>query len=801
MLSALAVAQTPISGPLSGTLAAGVYIAGSISVPPGQTLTCAPGVIVKFAGAQQFVVSGTLICNGTVGNPVIFTDDADDSAGGDTNNNGPSVGVPGAWYDIVFASTAAASVLNHTEVRFAGTAGYSAIDLQGADIVLQDCTVRDCAARAFDLSGNSYPTITGCSVVNNAGNAIDFVPIHAVPGLTNNTASGNALDALRITTGAITSNLTLGLSSMLDGAFLVTTSVSVAQGVTLTLPAGAIVKWVGNQQLVVAGTLDCQGTAQDPVIFTDDTDDSAGGDTNRDGASTGTPGAWYDAVFTSTAAASTLAFTEVRFAGTAGYSAIDLQGADVALQNCTVRDCAARGIDLSANSHPTITDCTVVDNAGNAIDHVRLDALPGLCNNTCSGNRIDCVRITSATVDVPLTIGTESMPAGALVLATGLNVTVTGDLTVQQGVVFKIEGAQQLVFTGPTRLLGTAYEPIVFTDDADDSIAGDTDKNGPSTGVRGAWYDLVFPPAAAARTVENVVVRFAGTAGYDAVDVRDSNVRLRAVRVDHAGARGFRLQNVGPAPVNLVAWDCGSDGIWLQGGSFDLWHATVAGNGGDGIEALAAWNGTIVNTNSHGNAGANYAGLTAARVVRSNGGFAGTNGNLDLDPLFVDLPNGDLHLAAGSPCLGAADPTFATMTAKDFDENPRLLDHALSGLAAADIGAFERGNWRMEVVNTPRPGETVFLTMQGPAGSSFLGFGLNDGSALVPPYGVLLCGSLTTTALVFTFPIPIGQTIPLTVPNDPGLAGTIIGLQTLNFPLGNLAVGNFGPLYRPLVRP
>ncbi|MBI5435170.1 MAG: hypothetical protein HZA52_20210, partial [Planctomycetes bacterium] len=120
-------AQTPISGPLSdattGPLLAGtVYHATtSLSVSPGATLTIQPGVIVKFVGqGSTFEVFGTLLCQGTTPSPVIFTDLADDSAGGDTNGDGMSSGTPGHWTYMRFYATANASVLDHTEVRYAG---------------------------------------------------------------------------------------------------------------------------------------------------------------------------------------------------------------------------------------------------------------------------------------------------------------------------------------------------------------------------------------------------------------------------------------------------------------------------------------------------------------------------------------------------------------------------------------------------------------------------------------------------------------------------------------------------------
>ncbi len=37
------------------------------------------------------------------------------------------------------------------------------------------------------------------------------------------------------------------------------------------------------------------------------------------------------------------------------------------------------------------------------------------------------------------------------------------------------------------------------------------------------------------------------------------------------------------------------------------------------------------------------------------GGWPG-EGNIDADPLFTDIINGDFHLLAGSPCIDAGDP-------------------------------------------------------------------------------------------------------------------------------------------------
>ena len=76
------------------------------------------------------------------------------------------------------------------------------------------------------------------------------------------------------------------------------------------------------------------------------------------------------------------------------------------------------------------------------------------------------------------------------------------------------------------------------------------------------------------------------------------------------------------------------------------------------------------------------------------GGFAGT-GNIDEDPMFADAPNGDYHLALGSPCIDAGNP-WASDEA-DLDGNgvtneplPFDLDDTLRIKGGAvDMGAYE----------------------------------------------------------------------------------------------------------------
>src|SRR3989344_1513166 len=110
LLPILTFADTTISGAIStnttwSPLLGGVYlIDSSFSVSSGVTLSIEPGTIIKakttaLGGPSIY---GTLLAHGTSELPVYFTSIVDDSVGGDTNGDGPSVGVAKGWQGLYF---------------------------------------------------------------------------------------------------------------------------------------------------------------------------------------------------------------------------------------------------------------------------------------------------------------------------------------------------------------------------------------------------------------------------------------------------------------------------------------------------------------------------------------------------------------------------------------------------------------------------------------------------------------------------------------------------------------------------
>jgi len=130
---------------------------------------------------------------------------------------------------------------------------------------------------------------------------------------------------------------------------------------------------------------------------------------------------------------------------------------------------------------------------------------------------------------------------------------------------------------------------------------------------------------------------------------------------------------------------------------------TIVGNrsvsGGIGASGILCVGGeslpTIANTIVHGNEGGPQIGLvrggspTLLHCVVEGGWSGAGEGNLDVDPGFVDRAGADYHLRIGSPCIDAGDdgvvpPSLVT----DFEGDPRQVDGD-GGAARVDIGADE----------------------------------------------------------------------------------------------------------------
>ena len=641
-----APAQIQITGVISdattGPLLADVtYEAvGTLFVLEGAVLTVEPGVELQFRPGVAFDVRGTLLVEGTAMSPVLFTS---------------SNGVPGSWLEVAFSQTAGDSVLEHLTVEHFGLAGRDGIAV-AADITLADCVLRDAPTSGVRI-GQGSPVIQDCHFQGLGEYPVEQVAIGLLPGFSDNTALGCALgDRLQITDGGVSEDLTITTQNLIGGVLAMSAALSVSSNTTLTLEPGVIVKFESSGA-DVSGTLDVNGTRSEPVIFTSIGDDADGGDTAGDGPTSGAPGDWPGVRFLNGSGASTCDFLEIRnFAGTG----IDLEGAPVRLSDCTIRAGTGLCLDLSSLALPTIERCAFEDGGDVAVSGVPLDAVPGFLDNTASGNQLgDYLEVTNIALTASATIGPRNALNGVVGIGGPLIVASGQTLAFEAGLTIKSPGSLSVTVDGTLHMLGTAAEPVVVTSLEDDEWGGDSNADGPATQPGpDAWQSLQLRDGSTS-VLRHVLLRYGNSAGNNQqlCRVDSANADLQYVRAEHCALDGFVLERVGSAD-RLIAFDCGRDGFVVKGPDLDLVdHVTAVACASNGIRA-DEFTGTLQNAIAWSNAGGNYSGFTV-EPIWSNGDatFSAANGNIDLDPLFVDEPAGDLRLSFLSPCVDTGNPT------------------------------------------------------------------------------------------------------------------------------------------------
>ncbi len=781
-------------------------LGSSVAVPANLSLTLNEGVILKARFTSNGItISGTLLINGTNANPVVYTTMLDDMFGGDSNLDGPSVGVPGTHRRLDFMQSAMGTV-NCLIVRFGGNFGQSGIRVSLSSPTLTNCTVEDCSGTGLAVVDGT-PTVTNCNF-DRCNIPITMLNMESLANFSANTATGNVqFDAIRNTDVSLAQNLSLTTDNLLGSVLVNTGSTNILAGSNLTLGPGVIFKYVNTSNSVqVSGSLDCQGTLANPVILTRIEDDTADGDTNKDGsASVPIPGQWRGVSFNAGSGPSNLAQTRIRYAGNLGLAGVTIATDSVTLSDCVIEECLASAVSFNAlDIAPSIRDCSF-NNCSRSLDNMRLANFKNLRDNTAFGNTLsDSPRLTNGVAGVDDVLFKRSLINNVLISTATLSVTTGQSLRIESGCIIKFVNSSNSIVAndGNLEILGTGIDPVILTVQSDDVFGGDSNLDGASVGAPLSWRGVRVAGPMVTGRVEFVRVRFAGNLSIPAFFGDAPGVIMRAIRVEHSGNQAFDLTAASGDIDNLVAFDC-VNGIKIGATAvFRLRHATVTACTGTGIDANATYTGLIQNTISWGN-GTNFVGTTVANLFASNGDAAltGINGNMDADPLFLDasLAVGSLFLTPASPSVGTADFFVSLFVGSDHVESTRIADLDLDGLALSDMGAYESAPYFMVKSGEPVGGETMFFAMLGPPGIGFLYLGLLNG---VPqyfhPYGMFLTGDANN--IFFELMIDQGFGYPITFPVEPAIVGVRFGVQCVGAPLGMLSVGSFTNMYRGIIQ-
>jgi predicted outer membrane repeat protein len=114
----------------------------------------------------------------------------------------------------------------------------------------------------------------------------------------------------------------------------------------------------------------------------------------------------------------------------------------------------------------------------------------------------------------------------------------------------------------------------------------------------------------------------------------------------------------------------------------------------------------------------------------------GVNGNISVNPQFVNPQAGVFGLQPGSPCIDTGDPQ-SQLGGKDIAGFPRVLNGVFDRRTAIDMGAYEFSHIRLTASFTQAGGDLqVNLSIQGQPGLFVTLYeGYLPGETPFPPYG------------------------------------------------------------------
>ena len=239
---------------------------------------------------------------------------------------------------------------------FKGLSGLAKVDIPSTVTNIADYAFYGCSAltnivipvsvlsignRAFaycsKLTQVEFATPSALTSVGNAAfrgcESMD-VETFALPDSVEHVGKGALLFVLPKTLGGtINGSLTLSQGAV----YIVSNSVTVASGATLTVPPGTILKFNSGCSLTVSSgaTLDAIGTRAQPIVFTSLKDDEHGDDTNDDGDETYPDvGDWYQIRVSGSA---NFNYCHVLYnSSTANYGAVEAYGGTVNFDNSEI---------------------------------------------------------------------------------------------------------------------------------------------------------------------------------------------------------------------------------------------------------------------------------------------------------------------------------------------------------------------------------------------------------------------------------------------------------------------------------
>jgi hypothetical protein len=477
------------------------YIIDNLTIKPNTTLTIREGVVMKFPNYYNGItVDGALVAVGTVSLPIVFTSIKDDSKGGDTNGDGNTT-VPdkGNWDKIQFNSSGLdeSNLLRNCIFYYGGNGygwdgtykNYGNITIFNAKMVVDSCKIEHSYTSGIGIYGSSTATVKN-SEINNIAYTPITLSMFSNPTFSNNKTSNIVINAIGVAKENYSVDATIpkrDFAGYTNMTYYFYGTSSVNSGTHITIPQGVVFKSNNVSFLDVSGRLTINGTADQPVVFTNVSDDAFGNpfDTNDNGSAV-VPNKNYMSSYALTFQDISNDLSEVNYAVFNYFDrGIQLLQASPSIQHSQFLN-SKWGIVLNGVSTPKIDFNSFKDLIYTPMC-ISLVSYPATsAGNSISGTTFKAIGVISeelvqdATLEKKNFGGINNIPyyfSGNYTIGTSVT------LTMKPGIVCKFtDWAQLNVKRGLLAIGGpTADSTIVFTSYLDDFYGGDTNSDSTAT--------------------------------------------------------------------------------------------------------------------------------------------------------------------------------------------------------------------------------------------------------------------------------------------------------------------------------
>jgi parallel beta-helix repeat protein len=474
---------------------------GDLTINSGINVTISPGVILKMQ--NNIHVNGGFKADGLANDSITFTSINDDNYGvpKDTRNDGNATApAKGNWGSIFFKATTddTFSLINYCNLFYGGSGGNKGtLTFTDAGNTVSNTVISDSYYYGICFEGSSSPTCTNNVLIKNC--RLDPIAMSLTSNPNFNFSSplfaslGNGSNGIRILEGNLSTNATLTRRDVggINNVAYIIDNLTIKPNTTLTIREGVVLKFPNYYNgIVVDGALSAVGSAALPVVFTSIKDDSKGGDTNGDGNTTvPAKGNWDKIQFNSSGLdGSNLLKNCVFYYGGNGYNwdgsyknygNVTIFNAKMVVDSCRIEHSNTSAIGIFGSSTATIKN-NEINNITYTPIILSMFSSPTFSNNKISNIGINAIGVAKENYSVDATIpkrdfagftnmtyhfyGTSSVNSGT-------------HITIPQGVVFKSDNVSILDVSGRLTINGTAGQPVVFTNMADDTYGNPSDTN------------------------------------------------------------------------------------------------------------------------------------------------------------------------------------------------------------------------------------------------------------------------------------------------------------------------------------